>query len=286
MSDQGEGVKVATWLVLVLLGCARLGWCQPPDVKVIPDKLTAEDPETLEPGQKEIEFFYFHSRSFATTDGHDRTSDFLSGSFSYGIEENLDFSLVSGANSILDLVAGGQRGNGIATGPARGGGLTNLDLQFRWKFAQDQEEDWALATVLETSIRNNYQFMDDDVKATGIFQTLDTSLVARKNWGRFTTNAEVFYSFPLPTHSQGRFSQLGTNLALGYQLDDWLQPSIELNYLHVSPLSQDYETLSGTAGFLIQPQENWTLYFGYPRTLAARNSDFYGSFLVGSSVSF
>ena len=212
------------------------------------DKLTAEDPETLKVDEKELEFFFFHSRSFATPDQHQRTSEFLSGSFGYGIAEGLDFSVLSSGSSLLDLF--GRDPNlpgGIGTGPARGGGLTNLGVQFRWKFVEDKEEDWALATVRGTSLRNNFQFAEEDldVKGTGNFQSFDVSLVARNNWDRLTSDVEVFYSVPLPTHNQGRFSQIGTNLALGYQLDDWIQPSIELNYLHVSPLSQDYETLSG-----------------------------------------
>lgn len=207
-------------------------------VEVVADKLTAEDPETLDVGQKELEFFFLHSRSITTPDEHTRTSEFLTGSFGYGVAENFDFSLVASGSSILDLFGRDPSlAGGIGSGPARGGGLTNLGLQFRWKFAEDKDEDWALATVMGTSLRNNFQFAEEDadVKGTGNFQTFDVSLVARKNWGRLTSDVEVFYSVPLPTHNQGRFSQIGSNLALGYQLDDWIQPSIELNYLHVSP---------------------------------------------------
>ena len=199
----------------------------------------------------------------------------------------MDFSVISGASSILDVFD--QRRDlsvGLVQGQARGGGLTNLEVEFRYKFLSDPDDDWALAAVLGTTSRNDFKILGDSLSPTSTFQTFDASLVARKNFGRFTTNLELSWSVPLPTHNQSRFSQTVVNLACGYQLTDWLQPALELNYLHISPLSDDFETLSGTAGVIVKAADWITLYVGYQRTLLARNSDLFDTFFLGTNFTF
>jgi hypothetical protein len=78
---------------------------------------------------------------------------------------------------------------------------------------------------------------------------------------------------------------VGVNLATGYQLNEWLQPEVELNYVH-SGGGATVEATSITAGFVICPWHNATLLLGVQRTVAGVNTDAVTRGTVGLQVKF
>lgn len=249
---------------------------------VVTDKLTAEDPDPLEPGQVELELFYFDS-SGASAFNHQARAQVASASLSVGLVPDLDLSLLTGISSLFDAGSQGRAELGPLQGPARGSGLTELEGELRWRFYHDPDKDLSLAYVAGITQRADLQLGSRGFTSPGSFVSFDQSLVGRKNWGLWTLDAEAYASFPVATTTPGRYTQFGLNLAVGYQVAPWLQPVAELGVLKLDPIGVSQESLSGTLGLILTPLDNLSLYFGYQETLANRNSDQFHTWLLGTS---
>lgn len=256
--------------------------------------MTTGHPETLDPGRVEIDLFSFFSRArqlYADDgsifdDGRDRNSDLFVGSVTVGLIEDLDVTVVGGASSLIDSLrqTGGAR---VVQGPARGGGLTDVELDFRWRFYRDEEQDLSVALIAGPSSQNPVLDLGNSIQLGDTFLAWETGIVARKNWGRFTLNGEIFYGFPLENYSPSQFHELGGNIAAGYQLFDWLQPVFELNYIQLRPQGdRPVEITNYTAGFVVSPTDWWNVFLGFQDTLAGRNTEDAQTFIFGTAVTF
>ena len=220
--------------------------------------------------------------------GGGRQSQLTTLSVSAGLAENLDLTVNSGLNNLRDSLENDPDDEEFAlgSGSARGAGLTNLNASLRYRFWQDQEEGRSLAFTTGPAFNANLKKVGANYEVDGTFLAWQQSLLFRQDFDPFVGNVEIFYSFPLRPGDQ-TFRQFSTNLALGWNANDWLLPVVELNYSSVTPRQNDpIESLSVTGGVILNLADNWQLTLGVQKPVAGRNLEDYTSFTMGTSVNF
>lgn len=250
------------------------------------DKIVTADPDPRSPGSFELQLNYLSSQSQSAFDdfsqvttGQIQREQLYVGSLGYGLSQDLDLTLTSGASQLLSVIDPDRAQTGrFLGGPRRGGGLVDLELDLRWRFYNDSEQGLAMAVVGGPTLAN-------DVKTNQGFVGGDIAFVLRQDWGPASLNWESYALFPLAGPGQ-RFSAQGTNLGLGYQLNSQLQPVVELNYARIQSSSEGLvQSLATTVGLVAQPWEWCKLSLGWQQTLWGTNTEKAGSLIGGLSFS-
>jgi len=106
------------------------------------------------------------------------------------------------------------------------------------------------------------------------FWSFEQKLALSKDWGCWTSNADVGFSLPFGGKRRDDRGTLESNLAVGYQLCDWLQPEVELNYAHdFMEGGQDSDSVAATAGLVMPLSDRWRVSVGVQQAIAGRNAD-------------
>lgn len=277
---------------LLALFLSAAAWSQDLDGS----KIFTTDTTPLDPGTFSLGLQYLTSSGnseFISGGGRSllnggRQSQLFTLSVAAGLADNLDVTLSSGLNNLQDSLQGDpdEEEFSLGGGGARGSGLTNLSASFRWRFWQDEEEGRSLAFTAGPALNGDLQKNGDNYQVNGNFLAWQQSLLFRQDFDPFVANLEVYYSFPVQPND-ATFRQFSTNMALGWNANDWLLPVVELNYSSVTPAINDpIESLSVTGGLIFKPTEEWQLNVGVQRSVAGRNIENYTSYTVGSSLSF
>lgn len=259
-------------------------------------KVFTTDTTPLDPGSYSLSLQYLTATAnheFSGGGGHvllggSRQSQLWNVSAGAGLADNLDLTVTSGLNNLQDSLQGDpdEEEFSLGGGGARGSGLTNLNASLRWRFWRDEEEGRSLAFTTGPALNGDLQKIGDNYEVNGTFLAWQQSLLLRQDFDPFVANWEVYYSFPVHPNGQ-TFRQFSTNMALGWNANDWLLPVMELNYSSVTPQQDDpIESLSVTAGVVLKPSDDFSLTLGVQRAVAGRNIEKYTSFTVGTSVSF
>ena len=259
-------------------------------------KIFTTDTAPLDPGSFSLNFSYLTSNANTEFIGGGgrallnggRQSQLFNLSVGAGLAENLDVTVTSGLNNLQDSLQQDPDEDEFALGGggARGSGLTNLNASFRYRFWQDEEEGRSLAFTAGPALNADLQRSGENYQVNGSFLAWQQSLLFRQDFDPFVANLEVYYSFPVQS-SATTFRQFSTNMALGWNANDWLLPVVELNYSSVTPSENvPIESLAITGGLILKPTDFWQVSLGVQRSVAGRNTENYTSFTVGTSVSF
>jgi hypothetical protein len=168
----------------------------------------------------------------------------LTGTLTYGAAPDVDVKLAGGFGSAYD--AAHEHADGSA--PRHGGGLTDVAVGARWRFLNLAERALELAVTADAVIPAGARHTATQVGLTQDFWSARGALVATKDFGALTANAEVALGAPVSGDAGGLRSLAQVNAAVGYQLREWLQPELELNYQHQASLGPDAQVLAVTAG--------------------------------------
>jgi len=234
-------------------------------------KLNTEDAMPVGPGEFELEFVYSFSRASRQWSDHwrgenrglAREHDFELG-LTYGVVENLDIGVGLGYADMYDR-----------DDPAGyGRGLMDVGIGAKWRFYHNEALDLSLAYLPGITIPFGRRSGSDHIGPSQEFWSIDQKLAMSKFWDRWNLNADVGYSLPLGEDADGARGTLDSNVALGYQLYDWLQPEVELNYAHDFVTGDsDSDQVALTAGLIMPISDTWRVDVGLQHSLAGRNSD-------------
>jgi hypothetical protein len=188
---------------------------------------------------------------------HGHTHAFGLGVF-YGLTEHLDVKVAGGFANAMDRTD--------PVGATRGSGATDLVVGTRWRFLAHATRALDLTLATTVVAPTGRDATDDGLGLTQGFWTLRNALVASKDWGRATANAELAFTVPVGGGAGDLLGVACFNLAFGYGVLPWFQPIAEVNY----DLARDGTTqqrLALTAGVNLTSTKGNRLLVGVQRAV-------------------
>jgi hypothetical protein len=212
-------------------------------------KAATADASPVDPGALEAEIglapSWTHrggSRGFAIA--HEAREQDLYGSLTYGVAPDVDVNVGFDFCWLYDASLRAED----ASAPTRGAGFGDLTLGARWRFLNVPERALELAVTAGAVLPTGSSGGADSLGMSQEFWSARGALVATKDLGATTMNAEVGLEAPVSGDAGGLRSVFQANAALGVHVLPWLQPELELNY--ESTFGVRSQVLAATAGLV------------------------------------
>jgi len=248
-------------------------------------KLNTADATPVDPGHIELEFGYSYIRAKRQWDSKGKSrsrglcEEHATGlSLTVGALEDLDFNIG------MDYLWLHDKDNAGAT---RGDAIGDLSLGGRYRFFKNESLHLEAAYISGFTIPTGTRSNSSRLGTSQEFWSWDNTLAFTKDWGRWTTNADLGYSLPFGERRGDARGVLGANVAVGYQLLDWLQPEVELNYAReFIKRAGDAQDLAVTAGLVMPINERWRVNLGVQQSVWGKNTDKATAFVLGVKLAF
>jgi hypothetical protein len=258
---------VAAALLLVpAAGAAQEQPDGPPPAAPDHGKVATDDATPAGAGTRELELGYLPSVTHHGGGSFERAAHAHVNAFSvtalYGVTGDLDLKVTGGFAHAMD-----RSDPSVAT---RGSGLTDLTVAARWRLLASARR--ALDVMLTTAVVApiGHEEAPGSLGLTQGFWSVRNALVASKDWGRVTGNAELALTLPV-SGGAGEFRRATcANLAVGYAVRPWLQPLLEANY-DVARGAATSQRLAVTAGVNLAGSGGTRLMAGVQRAVWGRN---------------
>jgi len=243
-------------------------------------KINTGDATPVEPGHYEVQTGCSYSRSKrlwdrdGDTQGRALTREHsVSLELAAGVADDFDVGIASSYDWLRDDENDYDDADG-ELGPRRGSHFGDLGFGARWRFLNLENRSLQMAYIAGFTAPTGSHDTSREMGTSERFWSFDQSLVATKDWGRWTANAEAAFSLPFGEHRDDDRGTLGLNLAAGYQALTWLQPELEVNYEREYERNEyDPETISGTAGVIMPLTGMVSVKAGAQQGLWGRNAD-------------
>jgi hypothetical protein len=158
--------------------------------------------------------------------------------------------------------------------PTTGEGLGDLCFGGRYRFFTSEHYGIEAAWITGVTVPTGSDGSDDELGVSQEFWSWDNSLVVTKDLERLTMNAEVGWSQPLGEDRGDDRGTLIANLAAGYQILEWLQPEVELNYSRKYANGEaDESALAVTAGLVMPINDCLRVNLGVQQAVWGENAD-------------
>lgn len=180
----------------------------------------------------------------------------------YGVTDDLDLKVTGGFAHAMD--------RSDPSAATRGSGLTDLTLASRWRLLASARR--ALDVMLTTAVVApiGHEEAAGSLGLTQGFWSVRNALVASKDWGRVTGNAELALTVPVGGGAGDFRAATCANLAVGYAVLPWLQPLLEANY-DVTRGAATAQRIAVTAGVNLAGSGGTRLVAGVQRAVWGRN---------------
>jgi len=283
---KGEGAMRGLFLVVLVVSLWTASACPAEDTPPVtgaaeleasccPEhkKLNTPDADTIEAGCFEIESSYTFTeiRRFWDSSGHEHTQPMARDSAAAlsvgaGIAENLDLHLTSSYQWVKD-----ESTRFDDEGP------DDLIVSLRYRFVNDVESHLFIAYIGGVTAPLGSPALEKELELISTsqeFWSVNNTLVLNKDWGRWTTGADIGYSQAFGAHRENVIGVLNGDAALGYYVFPWLQPEIELNYAHeFTEHISDEDLIAATVGVVIPLKDCVQLLAGVQEGLWGRNTE-------------
>ena len=159
-------------------------------------------------------------------------------------------------------------------GPDRGNGFGDLELSGRYRFFASKEQGLEFAYIAGFTIPTGNRSSREDIGTSQEFWSLNQTLVAGKDWGKLTANADIGFALPLGDKRENARGTFNADVAVGYQVLPWLQPEVELNYGHdFITDEEDSDLLAITAGLVMPITDKLRVNMGMQQGVWGHNAD-------------
>jgi hypothetical protein len=229
-------------------------------------KMATEDATPVGAGAIEVEAAYSPTLTSQGSGSFEPSAHGHAHAFSlamvYGLTEHLDVKVASGFGYAMD--------RSDVAGPTRGSGVTDLALGARWRFLANAEQALDLALVTTVVAPTGREEAIDALGLTQGFWSVRNALVASKDWGQATANAELALTLPVGGGAEDLEGGACANLAFGYAFAPWFQGIAEVNYDAVRDATTQ-QRLAVTAGVNMTTQSGRGLLLGVQQAVWGRN---------------
>ncbi len=243
-------------------------------------KINTPDASPVDPGHFEVEsaYSYTHSKHFWNNNGDVHTRGLAreqssSLSATAGVIENFDVA-VSGNYVWLKDKENDFDANDAVLGPESGHNFGDLDLSGRYRFFESKEHSLEFAYIAGLTIPTGSSSSRKEIGTSQEFWSFNQTLVASKDWGKWTANADIGYALPLGDKRENARGTFNADVAVGYQVLPWLQPEVELNYGHdFLTDEEDSDVLAVTAGLVMPITDRLRVNLGMQQGVWGQNAD-------------
>lgn len=195
----------------------------------------------------------------------------------YGVTEHLDAKVAGGFAYLVD--------RSDLAGPTRGSGASDLVIGTRWRFVADSARALDLCVATTVVAPSGADAGEERLGLTQGHWSVRNALVASKDWGRTTANAELALTVPVGGGAGTLDGAVAANLAFGHALRSWLQPIAEVNY-DVARDGRDAQRLAVTAGLNMTSRAGTRLLVGVQQAVWGRNVAQDTTALVATKAAF
>ena len=254
-------------------------------------KIHTPDASPVDPGHVEIEssYAYTHTKHFWDRSGNSRArgrarEQVLCLAAAVGVVENFDIAVGGSYMWLKDADYDFEPEDGTF-GPEHGHDLGDIELSGRYRFFEGHDLELAYlgGVTLPTGSSSNC----DEIGTSQEFWSFNQTLVASKDWGKWTANAAVGYALPLGGKRENARGTFNADAAVGYQVLPWLQPEIELNYCHdFLTTEEDSEVLAATIGLVMPINEELRIHTGVQQGLWGQNADKATTLILAAKLAF
>lgn len=250
------------------------------------------DASPVDPGRFEIESIYAYNSANRSWDnnGNNYARGFLSEhsasmSLTAGLVKNLDVAISSSYNWLRDK-SNDYDGDGNP-GPTTGNGIGDTGISARYRFIQSEAYSLDVAYIGGFTIPTGERSEASHLGASQEYWSLNQTLVASKDWGKWTANADAGFSLPFGDRKGAARGALNADLGVGYQILPWLQPEAELNYARdFVANADDAETLAVTAGLVMPICDRLRVNAGVQQAVWGRNADKTTVYSLAAKIAF
>jgi hypothetical protein len=256
-------------------------------------KINTPDASPVDPGHFEIEssYTYLHSKRFWDNSGNTHTRGLAR-------EQSLGLTVTAGVIENFDVAVGGSYGwlkdkdnafdpDDADFGPQKGHDFGDLEISGRYRFYESKEHSLSLAYIGGFTLPTGSSSNREEIGTSQEFSSFNQTLVASKDWGKWTANADIGYALPFGDKRENARGTFNADAALGYQYLPWLQPELELNFGHDFLTDEkDSQVLAVTAGLVMPINDRLRVNLGVQQGLWGRNNDKETTLSVAAKLAF
>lgn len=255
-------------------------------------KINMSDASPVDQGHFEIEAIYsFMSANRAwDRDGNNYKRGYISehaGSLSLtaGVFKDLDVAVSSSYNWLHDK-DNDHDGDGNP-GPTTGDKFGDVNASARYRFIQNDFYHLDVAYIGGFTIPTGSRSTEEHLGTSQEFWSFDQTLVASKDWGKWTANADAGYALPFGDRKGAARGTFNADLGGGYQALPWLQPEVELNYTRDFVAdADDSQALAATVGLVMPVNERLRINAGVQQAFWGLNTDKATTVSIAAKVAF
>ncbi len=263
--------------------CAAVAFAQP-DISVEPAKLNTDDAFAVKPGSWEAEFGYSLANGKHQNDYHGSRNHrgklrehHFDWSLKTGLVDRFELNAAIGYANLLDKETS-------ADGPVRGHGWKDIELGSKIEVVRGVERNFVFSYAPSVMIPSGRESREDRLGPGGDSTVIQQRVIFTKIIGRWSFDLDSGYG--LPVGNRKGFRGTGdVNAAAGYQIFNWLQPGMELNYAH-DFINEEYDadTFAMTWGAVMPIHERIRINSGVQQVLAGKNTDQTTTFSVVTTL--
>jgi hypothetical protein len=228
-------------------------------------KVATEDATPAGAGTLEVEAAYSPTFTHRGSGSFERSarghSHALTLAALYGVADDLDVKISGGFGYLVDRTD--------LAGPTRGSGGSDLAFGTKLRLLANPARALDLAMVTTFVAPTGAEEASDRLGLTQGYWSMRNALVASKDWGRTTANAELALTVPVSRGAGDLVGGVSANAALGHAFVSWLQPLLEVNYDGIRD-QHDHQRLALTAGVNVSARSGKRLLLGVQRAVWGR----------------
>lgn len=280
MSHPSFSTAIALACLLGFVPAVQAATTESDEVTIEHGKINTADASPVDPGHFELEPSFAATRSERYWDagGHSHGRGLyrehnIGFSFTAGLVDNVDVNINGGYSWIKDN-DNDFDGDGDLTGPFRGEDHTDLEISGRYRFYHNEAQHLEIAYIAGVTIPTGNSADQDEIGTSQEYWSFNQTLVATKDWGRWTLNGDISFALPIGSKRESARGTLNANLALGYQILPWLLPEVELNYgRDLLADEDDGQVLAVTAGLVMPINDTLRVNVGVQQSVWGENAD-------------
>jgi hypothetical protein len=234
-------------------------------------KINTGDPSPVDPGHYEIEMDYGYLKARRAFNERGHSSD----RGLYHVRE-LALTLTIGLVDDWDMYFGLPviRIEDHDSDPNRGSDIADISLGARYRFINNEGNHLEIAYTAGFIAPTGSDESENEIGTSQEFWSLEQAVILTKDWGRWTMNTELGYSYPFGHDSNDANGSVALNTAVGYQITAVIQPELELNYgKEFGGAGVDADVLAVTAGLVTPFNDTFLMKAGVVKDVSGSNVD-------------
>lgn len=246
-------------------------------------KLITEDAFPVDAGSTELEFGYQYLAADSVFDdsGNESVRGNLAGQIiaakaSHGIGEALDASIEIAWRDLIED-ADNQLSNGVG----------NVTVSAKWLFYQNNEKGLAVSWVPGFTAPIVGDAASEKLAPGQDYWSVNNLLVLTFVTGAFNLNVDLGHYLPVGDNRDELRNEFIGDIAVGRQINSWLQLEAELNFGHAT-VSRGSGSVNHavTVGAVMNVDDSMRLDVGLQRVEGGRNADRFTVWVVNFSKTF